>query len=238
MFRIKVYDRTGRIVWSDEPRLIGTVFPDDSYLATALRGEVAAVLQVPSQPEHVYERTKGYVAETYVPIALPGSSSLVGVIETYEDASELMREIRRTQRLMWEVVGGVGVFLYAALAFVVGKASVNEARATRRLEAQNRELTLIHHFTRSIWQPLDLGRLAASVVESAGEGLDLARVALYRVSAGHDTALLAGWPGPEPGIPADDLIVEALETRRPVSRGARVAFPVVTGKQGLYVFLA
>jgi hypothetical protein len=46
----QVYDGTGRIVWSDESRLIGRTFPDDPSLASALRGNVATgALQVLKQ---------------------------------------------------------------------------------------------------------------------------------------------------------------------------------------------
>lgn len=144
VFRIKVFDSTGRIVWSDEPRLVGMAFPDNPYLARALNGEVVTVLEEPKRAEHLYERTKGYVAEAYVPIRFPGSPSVIGVIETYKDLTAFLLGIRRTQRLIWGFTGGMGLFLYLALAFVVWRASINEQRALRRLEAQNREVREAH----------------------------------------------------------------------------------------------
>lgn len=129
--RMKVYDATGRIVWSDEPRLIGVSFPDNPYLARALKGEVATVLELPA---------KGYVAEAYVPITAPGATGTVGVIETYQDVTAVVRGIRRTQRLIWGVAGGMGLSLYVALAFVVWKASVNELAKTEELERANQAL--------------------------------------------------------------------------------------------------
>ena len=140
VFRIKMYDRTGRIVWSNEPRLIGMVFPDNSYVARALKGAVTTVLEAPKRSEHVYERSKGYVAEAYVPITFPGSAEVVGVIETYQDVTELILGIRRTQRLIWGFAGALAFFLYAVLALVVWGASVNEQRAMGRLEAAHERL--------------------------------------------------------------------------------------------------
>lgn len=135
--RMKVYDATGRIVWSDEPRLIGLSFPDNPYLARALKGEVATVLELPGRAEHLLERSKGYVAEAYVPITAPGTAGTIGVIETYQDVTGVVRGIRRTQRLIWGVAGGMGFSLYLALAFVVWKASVKEQQAITRLEASH-----------------------------------------------------------------------------------------------------
>lgn len=126
--RIRVYDSTGRIVWSDEPKLVGVTVPDNPDLARALKGEVATVLRRDS------------VAEVYVPITAPGATGTVGVIGTYQDATVAVRGIRRTQRLIWEVAGGMGLFLYVALAFVVWKASVKEQQAIRELEKANQAL--------------------------------------------------------------------------------------------------
>jgi signal transduction histidine kinase len=116
--RIKVFDATGRLVWSDEPRLVGKTFPDDRSLASALRGgKVATVLEGP-------------IAEAYVPITFPQVSGVVGVIETYRDVAPVTLGIRRTQRLIWGAAGGMGFLLYVALGVIVWKASVKEQRAT------------------------------------------------------------------------------------------------------------
>lgn len=133
--KIQVYDGTGRLVWSDEPRLIGRTFPDNPSLASALRGNVATVLE-------------GSVAEAYVPITFPQASGVVGVIETYRDVTQVALGIRRTQRLIWGAGGGTGLFLYIALALIVWKASVKEQRAIvekERLAAAGQVVVGLHH---------------------------------------------------------------------------------------------
>ena len=148
IFRIKVYDRTGRLVWSDEPRLIGKTFPADHSLENALRGNVATVLQAPEGSAHIYEKSRGYVAEAYVPVTFPQASGVVGVIETYRDVTQVVLEIRRTQRLIWGAAGGKGLFLYSALALIVWKASVKEQRAIvekERLAAVGQVVVGLHH---------------------------------------------------------------------------------------------
>ena len=37
--RVKIYDAAMRVVWSDEPRLVGQVFRENSQLSAALAGE-------------------------------------------------------------------------------------------------------------------------------------------------------------------------------------------------------
>lgn len=236
VFRLKAFDPAGRIVWSDEPRLIGRAFPDNPYVAQALAGRVVTVLEPPRRAEHVYEGGRGWVAEAYVPITLPGAPGPVGVMETYTDMTATMAAIRSTQRTIWTVAGGLGTLLYLALALVVWRASESEHRAIARLEAQNRELRLIQRFTNSVLAPLDLRTLAASVVTNAGEGLGLARAALYRIGSPEP---LAAWPASVPHpTPSRDLVAEAVAARRPLVRGTTAVLPVPIRERVDHLFVA
>lgn len=238
VFRIKAFDPSGRIVWSNEPKLVGMEFPGNPSFLRALAGEATTVLGPPTQPEHLYERATLYVGEVYVPIRFRGSARIVGVIEAYKDMTALMAHIRRTQRRIWAATGGMGIFLYVALAFVVWRASAAEVRAIRRLEEQNRELMLLQEFTRSVLRPLDLGRVAESVVENAGARLGLSHAAIYRVDGGDDLAMLACWPtGSRDVLPPRTLVAEALQTRSQVFRGGTVAVPLQTPRETTYLFV-
>ena len=128
--RVTVYDRTGRVVWSEDPQLIGRASPANPQLASALRGTVATAL-------------KGDIAGAYVPITLPQVSGVAGVIETYRDVTPLVLGIRRTQRLTWGVTGGMGLFLYVGLALIVWKASVKEHRAITGIREAHEQLAAI-----------------------------------------------------------------------------------------------
>jgi hypothetical protein len=55
VFRLKAFDLTGRIVWSDEPRLIGRRFPDNPSLVTATAGKVTTVFGPPAKRENLFE---------------------------------------------------------------------------------------------------------------------------------------------------------------------------------------
>lgn len=238
VFRIKAYDTTRRIVWSNEPRLIGMSFPDDTYLQSALSGRVTTVLGTPSRPEHVFERSHRYIAEAYVPVGLPGSAGVVGVVETYQDMTVTVTDIQRTQRLIWAVAGTMGLFLYGALALLAWSASAGERRAISRLEQQNRELTLLQRFAQSMLGPIERGEVAANVIENASAGLGLSRAALYRVEADGSLALLAKYPASSPeAAPATTLVAEALAARAPVLRAGTVAVAQFTPKGSAHLFV-
>ncbi len=69
LIRVKVWDRDGRIVYSDEPRLIGRRFGLDdeareSFAGPSTRADVSDL----SAPENVYERSQGKLLEVYRPV--------------------------------------------------------------------------------------------------------------------------------------------------------------------------
>lgn len=238
VFRVKVFDSSGRIVWSNEPRLIGQRFPDNSSLQRALAGRVTTVLGAPHRSEHVFERTRSYIAEVYVPIAFAGSPAVMGVVEAYKDMSAVVLAIRQTQQRIWLVTGAAGLFLYLSLTLVVWRASASERRAIALLERRNRELVLLQGFTRSVLSPLDLGQIATSVVRSAGEGLGLSRAALYGLDAGGAPVVLAAWPADVAAPPPPpELTREALETRRGTVRDGILISPLFTPSGTGYLFV-
>jgi C4-dicarboxylate-specific signal transduction histidine kinase len=130
--------------------------------------------------------------------------------------------------------------LYAALAWVVWRARTRELGAIGRLEAQNRELTLIQHFTRSVLHPLDLPPLAANMLESAVTGLGLAGAALYATGPRDGPARIAGWPpsADDHGGSVREVAVEAGERERAVIRGDTVAMPLPTQRARRYLVVA
>jgi len=238
VFRLKAFHPTGRIVWSNEPRLIGMRFPDNTYVQSALSGRVTTVLGKPSRTEHVFERNHRYIAEVYVPVGFPGLAGVIGVVETYKDMTATVRDIQNTQWIIWAVSGGIGLFLYVALGLLAWNASAGERRAIGRLERQNRELTLLQQFAQSMLRPVDLGQVAAAVVKSAGAGLGFSRAALYRVEGNEGLTLLAEYPpGSSGAAPAADLVADALAARAPLLRAGTIAAALFTPKESTHLFV-
>jgi hypothetical protein len=143
VFRLKAFDLTGRIVWSDEPRLIGRTFPDNPSLVMAAAGTVTTVFGSPARRDNLFERDHRYIVEVYVPIILPGNPHVVGVIEVYKDTTPVVLSIHRTQRSLWGISAAMGFLLYAGLAVVAWRASTGERRAINQLEKQNRDLIAV-----------------------------------------------------------------------------------------------
>jgi two-component system, NarL family, sensor kinase len=75
--RVKIWDRSGRIVYSDQPSLIGSRYhlgPED--LAEFKGAKAHAEVSDLSKPENRYERQYGKLLEVYLPIEAPGGLPL------------------------------------------------------------------------------------------------------------------------------------------------------------------
>ena len=76
--RVKIWDRTGRVVYSDEPRLIGSRYPlSPQDLAEFEDRRVEAEVTDLDQPENRFEREFGRLLEVYMPIETPGEEPLL-----------------------------------------------------------------------------------------------------------------------------------------------------------------
>jgi two-component system NarL family sensor kinase len=84
--RVKIWDRSGRIVYSDEPQLIGKRYPMSppdraEFEAVKPKAEVSDL----AKPENRYERGSGRLLEVYLPIQTPSGTLLR--YETYYRSS-------------------------------------------------------------------------------------------------------------------------------------------------------
>lgn len=129
--RLKIYDPDGRIVWSNEPKLIGRVFPDNAPLGRALRGETVVGAVKTTRAEHEYERSFRRVREIYVPVGPAGRAPAL-VVEAYLDEGE----VRRAQLEIVAISAGIALTLYALLSLAVWRASVAIASARKRETAE------------------------------------------------------------------------------------------------------
>jgi signal transduction histidine kinase len=132
--RVKVYDAAMHVIWSDEARLIGTSFPDNPQLLSALAGHTTVNLEMGERKEeNVFERNEKPLVEVYVPITFGHDGRVVGVVETYKEPTQVFANIRRGQITVVLTALGGGALLYLSLFWIV-------RRAGRRLDVQHRAL--------------------------------------------------------------------------------------------------
>jgi len=78
LVRVKVWDAGGTIVYSDEPRLIGTTYElGDDQQASITTGRIEAEVSDLSKPENRFERPYGKLLEVYLPIRTPSGTPLL-----------------------------------------------------------------------------------------------------------------------------------------------------------------
>jgi two-component system NarL family sensor kinase len=95
VLRLKIWTADGRVVYSDEARLIGLTYPlDDAGQQTLRDGMTRAAVSDLSRPENRFERSAGRLLEVYGLIEGPGGEPLL--LETYsvyEETTERRFEI-------------------------------------------------------------------------------------------------------------------------------------------------
>jgi diguanylate cyclase (GGDEF)-like protein len=133
--RIKVWDRTGRVVYSDNRWLIGHRFLMFNQLRDALSGVTRSEVSTLRRADNRGERHLGSLLEVYVPIVFPHSGGPIGAFDIYMPYGPIARAIRHDTRTIYILLAaGLGL-LYGTLFKIVSNAS-------RRLRKQAEELGL------------------------------------------------------------------------------------------------
>jgi signal transduction histidine kinase len=144
--RVKIWTRDGRIVYSDEPRLIGSRYSlgrDD--LEAFTQGGVDAEVSDLNRPENRFERRYGKLLEVYLPIRTPSGKTVL--FESYQRFSSVASGARHLWRAFAPalLLALVGLWL-VQLPLALGLArrlrrgqQEREALLRRALEASDRE---------------------------------------------------------------------------------------------------
>jgi two-component system NarL family sensor kinase len=130
LVRVKVWARDGRILYSDESRLIGKRFALDPEELDVFRDPrtVAEVSDL-DKPENVFERGQGKLLEAYRPVWTPNGTPLL--FETYTPYGEVNRRAGQ----LWRGFAGVTVsslLLFVALMVPLLWRLVTRLRAAQR----------------------------------------------------------------------------------------------------------
>ncbi len=78
LVRVKLWNADGTIVYSDEPRLVGTHYTLGADEKAAFSsGKIEAEVSDLSKPENQYERSQGKLLEVYLPVETPSGKPLL-----------------------------------------------------------------------------------------------------------------------------------------------------------------
>lgn len=113
--RIKVWDKDGTVIYSDDQTIVGKKFPDNKEFREAIEGKPEIEIVEPIKDENVDEKGYKQLMEIYVPITLTGSSNPDGVIETYYNIDSLNKGIKEAR----VSVLAISLFIFLVLAIIV-----------------------------------------------------------------------------------------------------------------------
>lgn len=129
----KVWDPSGKLLYSTDRETIGKSFPLTRRLLQASNGVVSSEISYLDDQENadLGERYSALL-ETYSPILLSGTNQVIAVAEFYEALDDLESEIQITQRNSWLVVGSAMLLIYVLLSGFVHR--VNQIIEFQRSE--------------------------------------------------------------------------------------------------------
>ena len=143
VLRANVYGRDKLMLWSTDKNLIGQRFDDNDELVEALQGELvvhAGRISPESMPKSEYAGLSplaAYFIETYIPVVLPGTGELVGVVELYKAPLALTRAIQEGTREVAAAAVVGALALYLSLFWLVRRADrTMREQHTQLLEAE------------------------------------------------------------------------------------------------------
>jgi signal transduction histidine kinase len=180
--RVKIWNPSGRILYSDEPRLIGDTFPlgADELQALAQRRAEGEVSEL-DKPENRFERSAGTLLETYRPVWTPGGQELL--FETYTPYSEVTERAGQLAR------GFAGIIVTSLLGVVVLMMPLGWALAGRVRRAQEQREAALR---RAVEASDDERRRIAATLHD-GVVQELAATS-YLVTGAADRVTAAGHP--------------------------------------------
>ncbi len=195
--RVKLWDAEGRVIYSDEQRLIGEIYPlDGDKVASLWSGKAVSEISDLQGPENRFEADQGRLLEVYLPV--PGPDDVPLLYESYFDYSVVEGASARIRNEFLPIV--IGSLLIAQILHLVLAWTLH-----RRLNRSQRERELL--LQRAI-DSSDLARRRIAGDLHDGVVQDLVATS-YAMSAAAEMARQEGSPEL-----AGDLRMAAANTRR------------------------
>src|SRR4051794_6913306 len=155
--RLKVWSRSGEIVYSDDHAAIGRKFEVEDDLKEAFAGDTHSAIAHGHAAEQQGERKLGALLEAYVPLRFGSSGGRpAGAFEIYMPYAPVAAGAARDVRFVYALVAGGLTLLFLLLYRIVGRAS----RSLRRQAEESRHQALHDPLTglpnrRSLYERLD-----------------------------------------------------------------------------------
>ncbi len=133
--RVKLWDSVGRILWSDEERLIGRRFNLQSDVALAFDGEISVEEAALTDAENEFERDLGPLIEFYLPVR-GADGQITAVFEVYQRLEPFNETLGGVRASTWVRIGsGLGV-----LALFMGALTLVTLRGVERRRRESEVL--------------------------------------------------------------------------------------------------
>jgi len=223
--RMKIWNRDGLLVYSDDKNIVGKTFPIEEDQEEAFDGEIASEVTDLQAQENVDERDKyTELFEIYVPLQPADSDVILGAYEVYYDLSKLGPRLTRIRSTVW---GGMGIgflILYGTLFLLIRNASrqlVQRNRENQTLlvdERRERELSeRLERLSRALSESLDLRSLLDLICRESVDVFKTHSAFLWLLEEGELVGFSAYGPG------SDQFIGMRFPIYDPQLLGARVA---------------
>ena len=150
--RIKIWAPDGRVIYADDPAIIGRQFPPDDELQQALLGVTSSHLLTSLGAENQSEANRGTLLEVYTPLIFPGTTQPAGAFEIYQIYEPVAQQVAVMRRyVLLTLGGGIGAFYVALLVMAQGVGVIR--RQGRRLAVSEREFEdLVHSVEAIVWE--------------------------------------------------------------------------------------
>jgi len=132
--RLKVWNRKGTVVYSDNHSIIGRTFAIENDLREALEGHSSSGITDARAPENSGDDLKGPLIEVYVPLVFQGDGSPSGAFELYLPYAPVQAAIDNESKQLYIILAAGLTLFYASMFPVVLLADRWRRRLIREAE--------------------------------------------------------------------------------------------------------